>query len=211
MMGTVGALAGRLPCGWICPFGLVQDWLGKVSKKNRKVAGIFRAVKYIVLALCVLILPTFVIDGVVLSPLFCKLICPSGTLFAGLPLLAMDADLRSMVGVITIVKAAFLVFVIVMSLFYKRFFCKVFCPLGAFWGLFNRVSVVRLKYDHQQCVQCKRCEDICPMNITVTKEPNTAECISCMRCVEVCPSHAIDMNSSILINGWIEKYIPCIS
>ena len=40
MMGTVGALAGRLPCGWICPFGLVQDWLGRITKSNRKIAGI---------------------------------------------------------------------------------------------------------------------------------------------------------------------------
>ena len=206
MMETVGALVGRLPCGWICPFGLVQDWLGHITKSNRKIAGVFKYLKYVVLIVCVIILPSLAIDGMILSPWFCKLICPSGTLFAGLPLLAMDADLRSMVGVFTIIKVTFLVFVIVMSMFYKRFFCKVFCPLGAFWGMFNRVSVVRLRYNHQQCVQCKRCEDICPMNIKVTQEPNTAECIRCMRCVAVCPSKAIDMNSSIVLNGWIERY-----
>lgn len=89
---AIGAFCGRFICGWLCPFGLVQDLLYKIpgAKKVRKVPGdrYLRYLKYAVLAIFVIILPTVIVNiaegG---TPWFCKLICPSGTLLGGIPLL----------------------------------------------------------------------------------------------------------------------------
>ena len=79
----VGALLGRLVCGFLCPFGLIQDLLNKIPfpKKIRTFRGdkLLRKLKYVILLVFVVLMPLFVVDimgqG---SPYFCKLICPNG-------------------------------------------------------------------------------------------------------------------------------------
>ena len=98
-----GALFGRFVCGWLCPFGLIQDLLYKIPfvKKLRKLPGDrwLRLLKYVILAGFVIVLPLIVLDIVGQGqPWFCKYICPSGTLFAGIPLVASNPALQSALG-----------------------------------------------------------------------------------------------------------------
>lgn len=82
----VGALLGRLVCGFLCPFGLIQDLLNKIPfpKKIRTFRGdkLLRKLKYVIFLVFVIILPMFVVDimGQGSCQYFCKLICPAGTL-----------------------------------------------------------------------------------------------------------------------------------
>ena len=90
-----GTLMGRFVCGWLCPFGLVQDLLHKIplfhKKKNLPGHRFLRYGKYLVLAVFVILLPMTVVGVTGMGdPWFCKYICPSGTLFGGLPLLASN-------------------------------------------------------------------------------------------------------------------------
>ena len=99
----VGALLGRLVCGFLCPFGLIQDLLNKIPfpKKIRTFRGdkLLRKLKYVIFLVFVIILPMFVVDimgqG---APYFCKLICPAGTLEGGIPLVLLNKSMRSAVG-----------------------------------------------------------------------------------------------------------------
>ena len=83
----IGAMVGRLICGFLCPFGLIQDLLNKIPfpKKIRTFKGdkLLRKLKYVIFAVFVILLPLFLVDimgqG---APYFCKLICPAGTLEA---------------------------------------------------------------------------------------------------------------------------------
>lgn len=80
---------------------------------------------------------------------------------------------------------------IVLSVLFYRPFCKWLCPLGAFYALFNRVSLFQMKVDKSKCVSCGKCARACKMDVDVTKTPNHTECIRCGMCVRACPTNAV--------------------
>ncbi len=191
----VGALAGRFVCGWLCPFGLVQDLLNKIPfpKKLKKLPGdrVLRYLKYAVLAGFVIILPMTVLDIVGQgSPWFCKYICPSGTLFGGIPLIAANPNLRAVLGWLFTWKTAILVLLLALSIAVYRPFCRYLCPLGAIYGLFNPIALYRFKIG-ENCTDCGACQKACPADIKVQKTPNSPECIRCGKCKAACPHGAI--------------------
>lgn len=193
---VVGALLGRVVCGWLCPFGLVQDLLHKIPfpKKIRKVPGDrwLRWIKYVLLIGFVIVLPLTVVDVVGQGqPWFCKYICPSGTLLGGLPLIAANPLLRDALGWLFTWKAAILVVLVLLSVVIYRPFCRYLCPLGAIYGLFNPIAVYRLKVEEDKCVRCGKCQSACKLNLAVYKTPNHAECIRCGDCMRACPTGAV--------------------
>lgn len=197
----VGAFVGRFVCGWLCPFGLVQDLLYKIPfiKKIKKVPldKPLRYLKYVILVVFVIIMPltltNYAGDG---NPWFCKLICPSGTLFAGIPLVSMNSSLRRIIGPLFTWKVFILVSTVILSIKIYRPFCKYLCPLGGIYGLFNNYSLYKYEVDYDKCTKCGLCEKKCDMNVAAYKTPNSAECIRCGKCIEVCPKKAISTTFS---------------
>lgn len=191
-----GVVLGRLVCGLLCPFGLIQDLLHKIpAPKLRvpdKIDRPLRLLKYMVLAVTVILLPIFAYTATgVTPPYFCKYICPAGTLGGGIPLLLTNPSLRALAGALFSWKAFVLAVILLACVFIPRAFCRYLCPLGAFYSLFNRFSFYQLKLDREKCVGCKKCERVCPMGVEVTKNVNSAECIRCGKCREACPEKAI--------------------
>ena len=191
-----GALMGRLVCGWLCPFGLFQDLLYKIPfiKKVRVIPGdrYLKLLKYVVLALFVLILPMVVMNEFGLGePWFCTYICPSGTLMAGWPLLLANEGLRSSIGFLFGWKTFLLLGFIVLSLSIYRPFCRWFCPLGAIYGFFNPVSIYRHRHDQEVCQACGTCNTVCKLNLQPYNNPNSVECIRCGDCIKSCPAGAL--------------------
>jgi len=184
VLGSVGSLFGRLSCGWACPFGLIQDLLYKIKipfLKKRDIPERYGIIKYIFLGI-VLLAPIFMA-----IPLFCT-ICPVGTLEAGIPtilLLGLDINLFFWF------KIGILITIILMMFVFSRPFCKLFCPLGAILGLFNKISGLKLRVD-DDCTKCGRCEKVCPMNIKVYERPNSSNCVRCFKCVEECKNISVE-------------------
>lgn len=191
-----GSFFGRFICGWLCPFGLVQDLLYKIPffRKRKNLPGHKALVwlKYIILAVFVIILPLTVLDmtgqG---SPWFCKYICPSGTLGAGLPLILSNESLRMAVGTLFGRKMLILIFLVVLSLWIYRPFCKYACPLGAVYSIFNPIAIYRYRVEEDKCAKCGKCKRACKMDISVWKRPNHPECIRCGDCLKACPKGAL--------------------
>lgn len=187
------AVLGRAVCGFLCPFGMIQELINLIPfpfKKNRfKGDKAFRYLKYVILAACVIILPICF----KLTPFFCKYICPSGTI-AGIILAITDSAIASKLGAIFTWKVIILISILVSSLIIWRPFCKYICPLGAIYSLFNRVSLIRLKVDESKCINCGKCAKACKMCVDPVKTPNSGECIRCMDCAKACPEHAITLN-----------------
>lgn len=195
---VVGALIGRFVCGFLCPFGLVQDLLYKIPfvKKMKNLPGdkVLRWLKYVVLILFVVLLPMFAVDlfgqG---SPWFCAYICPSGTLMASVPLMVLNESLRVMAGWLYRWKMLLLILTVLLSVVVYRPFCKYLCPLGAIYGLFHPIAFLRIRFDAHKCVNCGVCTRTCKMGVDVVKTPNSAECIRCGECVQACPHGALSM------------------
>ena len=192
----VGALIGRGVCGYLCPFGLVQDLLHKIPfvKKIETFKGdkALRKAKYLILLVFVILLPLFLVDIIGQgAPYFCKLICPVGMLEGGIPLVWMNTSMRGAVGFLYAWKGLILLLTILLSIIIYRPFCKYICPLGAIYSLFNSVSFFRYTLDHQKCIHCGRCKAVCEMQCDPVQNCNDLECIRCGKCKNACPVDAI--------------------
>ena len=189
-----GVVCGRFVCGFLCPFGLVQDLLHKIKLPKKLKINTFRGdkalrfMKYVILIVFVIALPIFTAEA---FPWFCKLICPSGMLIGGIPLMAANEGLRGAAGFFTVLKLIILAIIIILSMMIYRPFCKYICPLGAIYGLLNKVSIYNYSFDESRCSGCDACKKICPMQVDITKNLSSAECIRCGRCVSVCQTGAL--------------------
>lgn len=189
---ALGVVLGRVVCGFLCPFGLLQELLHKIPTPKFHLPKWMTYIKYGILAIFVLLLPAVLADETgIRSPAFCKYICPSGTLFGGLPILSAHPELRSMLGSIFTLKMGILIAVIIGCILVSRCFCKVMCPLGAIYGLLNKVSIYSMDVDNAKCVSCGKCASICPMDADPAHNPNSAECIRCGRCITACPTNSL--------------------
>lgn len=188
---AAGGLAGRWFCGWLCPFGLIQELVGKVSSRKLRVPYLFTRIKYLLLILLVLLPIVWVDSDGFGSTYFCKYICPEGTLAAGIPLLLANPELRNMAGMQFWLKVGILGLILGASTIINRPFCRMICPLGAFYGLFNRLALLRIHYHADNCISCGRCRKACPMGPDLPAQFNSSECVRCFSCMETCPSSAI--------------------
>ncbi|WP_242657976.1 4Fe-4S binding protein [Lachnoclostridium phytofermentans] len=201
-LALMGILFGRLLCGFLCPFGFIQDLLHKVPllklKIPQKLERIMRFGKYLVLAILVVLLPLLAADSYGSTvPFFCKYLCPAGTLEGGIPLVSMNKPLQATIGWLFSWKILILAVVILSSMMIFRPFCKYLCPLGAFYSLFNRFSFYRYYIDRNKCTDCGICGKICPMNVEPVKTPNHTECIRCGLCKNKCPQNAIQVEKTL--------------
>ncbi len=192
----VGALAGRFVCGWLCPFGLVQDLLHKIPfvKKIGTFKGdrLLRRLKYVILFVFVILLPMFLVDVLGQGlPYFCKYICPAGTLEGGILLVLFNKSMRSALGWLYAWKSVLLIVTVTLSVMIYRPFCKYICPLGAVYSVFNPISVFRYRVDKEKCTGCSACAKVCKMQVDPVKNANHPECVRCGACKSACPVKAI--------------------
>ncbi|MDR2132925.1 MAG: 4Fe-4S binding protein [Clostridiales Family XIII bacterium] len=194
-VALIGALSGRFVCGFLCPFGLLQELLHKIPLKKIRERRVFKTLdklKYAVLAVLVIGVPTFVaLGGGIGFPAFCQWLCPAGTLEAGVPLTLLNERIRGAAGLLLLWKGSLLVLTLWLSIKMFRPFCRFLCPLGALYSLFNRVSLIRIRTDKSVCDACGTCAATCPMR---AESADSAECVRCGKCVKSCPKGALRLS-----------------
>lgn len=191
MFGTIGILTGRLVCGWICPFGFIQEMLYRIKSYKMQLPFFTRYIKYGVLGL------TIIIPILFHQPFFCKFICPAGTAEASIWQILMQPMLIASIGFYFTLKYMFLFVFIAGSITFKRFFCVTLCPIGAIYGLFNRISLLRMHTDKDKCTECEQCRLNCPMDISIYRNSNHFDCIRCLKCIQSCPHHAVSISPGL--------------
>ncbi len=185
-LGVIGVISGRFTCGWLCPWGLVQDLLYRFKKLTVRIPKFMNYLKYSILVVVVIIIPYITYEH-----WFSKL-CPCGALIAAIPWAIwnpMDPVLGEpyiapgMIGTMFWLKMWILGVFLVLFLFIKRPFCRTICPLGATYALFNRVSLISVKVG-EGCVDCGQCRAVCPVDLNVRREANSEACIKCLECTQ---------------------------
>ena len=182
-------LLGRILCGFVCPFGFIQDVAHEARQAlhiegislNERLYNILRLVKWVML---IIFLGIGFVGGN-----FCDF-CPAMALSPALAGFKLSLGLGGFVMVI----------VLVSGFFKRRCFCNV-CPLGFILGLTHKISLFKLKKDAVACTECGACYEACPMGIksvfTVREgkgdireiDVTTSDCIMCGECVRRCPEN----------------------
>jgi Polyferredoxin len=192
---AVGSLGGRLTCGFLCPFGFIQDLLYKIKCKKIKKPRFdtqLDFIRYGVLVIFVVLLPIVAVNFIGQGdPWFCKYLCPSGTLMAAIPQLIINHGLFSAAGWLFAIKAGILAALLLLSIKIYRPFCRYLCPLGAIYGLLNPVSLYRLKHLESSCTHCEGCKQACPMGLDPAATPNSPKCVRCGTCTKACKQKAL--------------------
>lgn len=170
-------VGGAFHCGWICPFGTLQEFAAKLSRKlglpkvkvNKKLDTFLKSIRYLLLALISIFTFSIVFAMFKYDPR------------ENLTILLTKHTLS------TISLFIILVFII-LSMFIERFFCRYLCIEGAKHGLLSLIRPFTI-HRNDSCINCKKCDDVCPMNIQIstTSELRSPSCINCTKCVSACP------------------------
>ena len=172
---ALALIVGPAFCGWVCPLGSFQEWLGKIGKKIFKrrynawlpyhVDSKLRYLRYAVLIWVVVVTATSAV-------LIFESYDPYFALF------------NFWTGEVSLSAFIILGLVLALSLTMERPFCKYACPYGAVLGIFNLFRVFRIERSATTCIDCKRCDRSCPMNIKVSQKVAVRDhqCISCLKC-----------------------------
>jgi polyferredoxin len=198
---VVGVLVGKSLCGWVCPFGLIQDLVGFIKRKQTEFSlrthDSMIYVKYAVLGIALFISATFSVAkfagisdtyesalGIFTKIPFTAL-SPGETLFATIPKMVRDftnavsANQVDILSGITSLPPLFwvqlfiMVAVLVFAAYIPRSWCKYFCPHGAIMALLNRFSFLGLRRDLHKCPKgtCRQCVEVCPMRVPILDLP----------------------------------------
>lgn len=183
---VVGVSVGTLVCGWSCPFGFLQDLLGKITSWKWPLPEWLGYGRYVVLVGLVLLLPLALgargIPYEEQAISICRL-CPAGALEAGLPYSGASVwagEGWRMSWFKTLILVGFIAAAVVMY----RPWCRVLCPLGGWLALFNRWSLFHLRFKGEGCVECNLCRSRCPVGVKVDQRVNVTRCIRCLDCTQ---------------------------
>lgn len=193
MLAMFGILLGRAVCGFLCPVGLIQELLYKIPVpkiKKSKFTRILSYLKYVILVVFAIAIPAYYALRSVPVPGFCKYICPAGTLEGAVGLLSNSANFEqlSRLGIYFTRKFVVLVIFVTLAMFMYRWFCRFICPLGAIYGFFNRIALLGMSVDSEECTRCGMCVANCKMDV---RRVGDHECIQCGECKKTCHQNAI--------------------
>ncbi|PLX20337.1 hypothetical protein C0584_06065 [Candidatus Parcubacteria bacterium] len=175
---------GRFFCSYMCSLGALQEWIRGLGRKigikkdvelPKSIDKYARYIKYIILL--VIVYFSFRVGDLVFR---------SYDPFAALSHFGLEFEEK-------IIGYSLLIFALVTSLFAKGWWCRYFCPMGAFLGIQKKLSFFKINRDKDTCISCGLCNKVCPANLNIMEADKVkeADCISCQNCVSDCPKNSL--------------------
>lgn len=178
LMGLIFLLAvlfGPVFCGWVCPLGTIQEWVGKLGRKlfGKKYNHFIpwkldRHMRHLRYGVFIWVIFVTARSGQLLF----ERVDPYNALFT---FWTKEAALPSLI---------ILALTLGASLLIERPWCKYLCPYGVLLGIFNKFRLFKIIRNGESCISCGKCDRSCPMNIPVStrKSVKDCQCISCLKC-----------------------------
>ena len=178
---------GRAFCSWVCPINMVTDFAAFVRELigMNKLTGVrqpaSRNLRYWILAL------SLVVSAIMGLAAF-EFISPISMLHRGI------------VFGIGFGWASVLIIFLFDLFVLKNGWCGHICPLGGFYSILGKFSLIRVKHNEENCTLCMKCKVVCPENQVlhmIGKESLpvlSGECTNCARCIEVCDDDALNFS-----------------
>jgi len=174
-------VGGRVFCSWVCPVNMVTDTAAWLRRRLgiRDSARLSRNTRHWILAMTMVL-------AAVTGTIAWELVNPVSMLHRGL--------IFGIGMAWAIVLTVFLFDLFVMN----RGWCAHVCPMGAFYGLIGKRSVIRIRADKRSaCNDCMDCYKVCPEPQVISPALNGAKkaigpvilsgsCTNCARCIDVC-------------------------
>jgi ferredoxin-type protein NapH len=182
-------LGGRVFCSWVCPVNMVTDLAGWLRAKLeiRPIFHLNRNLRYFVLAAALIL---SAISGVAAF----EWVSPVGM---------MHREIVFGLGFGFLVLLSIFLFDLLIL---KNGWCGHLCPMGAFWGLVGKLSVLKVRFDKTTCSHCGECAKVCPepqvLNLKKLDENGvvaSGECSNCGRCTALCPEGSLAFDLRPLI------------
>lgn len=182
-------IGGRAFCSWICPVNIISDSSNFIRRKLnfnqiQKKQPASRNIRYWVIAIALIL-------SFLMGVAAFELISPISMIHRGI-IFGLGF------GWATI----FVIFLFDLFVL-KNGWCGHICPLGGFYSLIGRFSLIRVHYNHDKCTACMKCKEVCPevqVLHMVTKSSHVVleECTNCGRCIEVCNDDALNFSIKTL-------------
>ncbi|MCS7149155.1 MAG: 4Fe-4S binding protein [Caldimicrobium sp.] len=182
---------GRAFCGWVCPMDLLFSWVNRLKRpfEVKFAEKIPSKVGFIIAGL--LLLLSFLIE----IPIFSNYLSHLTNFFRSLTALVfLIADLPVDLSLFAY-SVMSLIILLILEFCFPRLWCRVLCPVGKIYGLFNKVSLLHLRYKDGECLQCASCDKVCYMKVKISqnierRKLRSQDCIFCGNCVETCEGKA---------------------
>ncbi len=180
-------IGGRMFCAWICPMNMVTDfanWLRKKLKMNKEDVRVpvKRTLRFWILGLSIVLSTIFGVAAF-------ELVNPVSMLHRGI-VFGMG------MGWAAVAMVFFFDFAVL-----QNGWCGYLCPIGGFYTLTNRISILKVKHTKSNCTACNKCFTACPEKQVLMPVINKTDgqirggaCTNCGRCIEVCDDNALQFS-----------------
>jgi polyferredoxin len=199
-------------CSWVCPFGLLTEYLNRlhriIFRKNIRLPAWLdyplRSLKYLLLA--------FFLWAVILQM---NAVALEYFIYSPYNMVADIKMLHFFTGISTLTLWV-LAILVGLSILIRNFWCRYLCPYGALLGLLSFASLFKIHRNDATCTQCRRCTRTCPVDIKVhkTRCVISDECHACLKCVAVCPEedtlYISATNRRAILRPWIYAATLCL-
>lgn len=192
------AVFGRFFCSWICPMGILNQWISRLFNRRRATddyrINSYRRIftlKYYILAVILVLAAFGILQAGLFDPIslitrsFSISILPAFNYLSGRLYIKQPLFYGGMLISILFIG------ILIANRIFDRFWCRVLCPLGGLLGIISSVSILRIRRDVEKCTDCRKCLRHCHGACSPHEALRAAECMVCMNCIHDCPEGAL--------------------